>query len=235
MRDSGRLFNEIRKISFIKDFTKYAEGSVLICFGETKVLCNVSVVKEVPKFICGFNQGWVTAEYSLLPRSTNFRVSREAVRGQQSSRTKEIQRLIGRALRAIIDLSAIPGYTFKVDCDVIQADGGTRTAAITGANLAIKEAVKKIKLQGLISDTSKVMKQDVAAISVGMCKGRILVDLDYKEDSNADSDVNFVITKTGEIIEIQGTAEKEPFSEKTFFKMYSLAQKGINDIFKTLS
>ncbi|GGF88584.1 MULTISPECIES: ribonuclease PH [Cysteiniphilum] len=232
MRPSQRQTNEMRKLTIIHQFTKHAEGSVLVSFGDTKVLCNASVLKEVPKFLKDANQGWLTAEYGMLPRSTHSRMDREAARGKQSGRTQEIQRLIGRALRAAVNLNEFPGITIKVDCDVLQADGGTRTAAITGASLAIEDAVKYMQANGLVKEDAKPIQAHVAAISVGVYKETPVLDLDYAEDSDADTDMNIVMTHNGGIIEIQGTAEGTPFSEEDFAQMLALGKKGINEIFK---
>ncbi len=232
MRPSQRQTNEMRKLTVTHQFTKHAEGSVLVSFGDTKVLCNASVLKEVPKFLKDANQGWLTAEYGMLPRSTHSRMDREAARGKQSGRTQEIQRLIGRALRAAVNLNEFPGITIKVDCDVLQADGGTRTAAITGASLAIEDAVKYMQANGLVKEDAKPIQAHVAAISVGVYKETPVLDLDYAEDSDADTDMNIVMTHDGGIIEIQGTAEGAPFSEEDFAQMLALGKKGINEIFK---
>ncbi|WP_440616285.1 ribonuclease PH [Cysteiniphilum sp. 6C5] len=232
MRPSQRQTNEMRKLTVIHQFTKHAEGSVLVSFGDTKVLCNASVLKEVPKFLKDANQGWLTAEYGMLPRSTHSRMDREAARGKQSGRTQEIQRLIGRALRAAVNLNEFPRITIKVDCDVLQADGGTRTAAITGASLAIEDAVKYMQANGLVKEDAKPIQAHVAAISVGVYKETPVLDLDYAEDSDADTDMNIVMTHDGGIIEIQGTAEGKPFSEDDFAQMLALGKKGINEIFK---
>ncbi|WP_151193445.1 ribonuclease PH [Cysteiniphilum sp. JM-1] len=232
MRPSQRQTNEMRELTVIHQFTKHAEGSVLVSFGDTKVLCNASVLKEVPKFLKDANQGWLTAEYGMLPRSTHSRMDREAARGKQSGRTQEIQRLIGRALRAAVNLNEFPGITIKVDCDVLQADGGTRTAAITGASLAIEDAVKYMQANGLVKEDAKPIQAHVAAISVGVYKETPVLDLDYAEDSDADTDMNIVMTHDGGIIEIQGTAEGTPFSEEDFAQMLALGKKGINEIFK---
>lgn len=232
MRPSQRQTNEMRKLTVIHQFTKHAEGSVLVSFGDTKVLCNASVLKEVPRFLKDANQGWLTAEYGMLPRSTHSRMDREAARGKQSGRTQEIQRLIGRALRAAVNLNEFPGITIKVDCDVLQADGGTRTAAITGASLAIEDAVKYMQANGLVKEDAKPIQAHVAAISVGVYKETPVLDLDYAEDSDADTDMNIVMTHDGGIIEIQGTAEGKPFSEDDFAQMLALGKKGISEIFK---
>lgn len=232
MRPSQRQIDEMRKFTVVHQFTKHAEGSVLVSFGDTRVLCNASVLKEVPRFLKDANQGWLTAEYGMLPRSTHSRMDREAARGKQSGRTQEIQRLIGRALRAAVNLTEFPGITIKVDCDVLQADGGTRTAAITGASLATEDAVKYMQANGLIKEGAKPIQAHVAAISVGVYKATPVLDLDYAEDSSADTDMNIVMTHDGGIIEIQGTAEGKPFSESDFAQMLALGKKGINQIFQ---
>ncbi len=231
-RAQERRADQMRELKIEKNYTKHAEGSILVSFGDTKVLCNASVIKDVPRFLRDANQGWLTAEYGMLPRSTHSRMDREAARGKQSGRTQEIQRLIGRALRAAIDLDAIPGYTIKIDCDVIQADGGTRTAAITGASLAIEDAVQYMQKNNLIKDGVDPILSHVAAISVGIVGDEAVLDLDYEEDSNAETDMNIVMTHEGGIIEIQGTAEGKPFSETEFQNMLTLARKGISDIIK---
>ena len=232
MRPSTRKNNELRKVNITKQFTKHAEGSVLIEFGETKVICNASIIKGVPRFLKDENQGWITAEYGMLPRSTHSRMDREASRGKQTGRTQEIQRLIGRSLRAMIDLTQIPGYTIKVDCDVLQADGGTRTAAITGASIALEDAIQTMKEKQQIHHETSPLLSKVAAVSVGIYKGAVITDLDYIEDSDADTDMNIVMTNTSGIIEIQGTAEKEPFSEDAFSQMLALDKDSINQLFE---
>ncbi|APC96411.1 ribonuclease PH [Francisella frigiditurris] len=234
MRPSGRNNDQLRNLKVTHNFTKHAEGSILIEFGDTKVLCTASVTEGVPKFKKDSGEGWLTAEYGMLPRSTHTRMDREAARGKQSGRTQEIQRLIGRALRASVDLTQIPEYTIKVDCDVIQADGGTRTAAITGASLAIKDAVEHMKEKNMIPAEAKPLKAQVAAISVGIYNDNPVLDLDYDEDSNAETDMNVVMNSNGGLIEIQGTAEGKDFSEEEFAKMLTLAKKGIKEIFENL-
>ena len=231
MRSNNRKYNEIRKLNITKQYTKYAEGSVLIEMGDTKVLCNASIISGVPPFLRGTGQGWITAEYGMLPRSTHTRMFREASKGKQSGRTQEIQRLIGRSLRAAIDLNKIPGYTITVDCDVIQADGGTRTAAISGASIAIFDAINIARKQDLLEGCQNPLKTRIAAISVGICHGNVVLDLDYDEDSNADTDMNIVMNDQGGIIEIQGTAEKEAFDDTQLAQMISLAKTGIQHIF----
>jgi len=232
MRPSNRNNDQLRDIKITHNFTKYAEGSVLVEFGNTKVLCNASVEKRVPRFLDAETQGWLTAEYSMLPRSTHSRMRREASQGKQGGRTLEIQRLIGRALRASIDLSKIPGYTIMLDCDVIQADGGTRTASITGACIALKDAITCMQEKEMIAKDINPIISSVAAISVGMYNGEAVLDLDYDEDSNAETDMNIVINSEGGLVEIQGTAEGKDFSENDFAQMLSLAKKGIKQIFK---
>ncbi|AJC48181.1 ribonuclease PH [Allofrancisella guangzhouensis] len=234
MRPSGRNCDQLRTIKVTHNFTKHAEGSVLIEFGGTKVLCTASVIEGVPGFKKDSKEGWLTAEYGMLPRSTHTRMDREAVRGKQSGRTQEIQRLIGRALRASVDLTTIGEYTIKVDCDVIQADGGTRTAAITGASLAIKDAINHMKQKKLIAEDVNPLVSQIAAISVGIYNNEPVLDLDYDEDSNAETDMNVVMNSNGGIIEIQGTAEGKHFSEEEFAKMLGLAKKGIQEIFDTV-
>jgi len=229
-RVDGRNNNEIRETEIERDFTKYAEGSVLVSTGDTKVICTVSVEDSVPYFLRGQDRGWLTAEYSLLPRSTQSRTIREAAKGKRSGRTREIQRLIGRSLRAIIDLDMIGERTLWIDCDVIQADGGTRTASITGAYVALYDAVQYM-IENEMIDKSP-LKGFAAATSVGIVEGEYLLDLCYKEDVNAQVDMNIVMDENGEIIEVQGTAEKEPFSREEMNKFLDLAEKGISDLIK---
>ncbi len=226
MRPSGRAADELRPIALEPGFAKHAEGSCMARFGETHVLCAATVEERVPPFLRNSGAGWVTAEYGMLPRSTHQRTDREAARGRQGGRTMEIQRLIGRSLRAVIDLKALGERQIRLDCDVIQADGGTRTAAITGAWVALK-----IAIDGLIAD--KRLKSDpisgsVAAVSCGILEGAAVLDLDYAEDSAAQADANFVLTGSGGIVEIQGTAETEPFSRDRFNDMMRLAESGIS-------
>ena len=223
-RDDGRAADQLRPISFQRRFTRYAEGSVLVCCGETKVLCNASVEERVPPFMRGEGRGWVTAEYSMLPRSTHTRSPREAVKGKLSGRTQEIQRLIGRSLRAITDLAAMGEITIQIDCDVLQADGGTRTASITGAYLALYDAFAGLVQQGVLPRIP--LKDSVAAISVGLVGGKPLLDLNYAEDSAAEVDMNFVITGSGKFVEVQGTAEEEPFSAEELDILRDLALLG---------
>jgi len=228
MRDSGRPNDKIRELRISKGFLKYPEGSVLVEMGETKVICGVSVEEKVPPFLKNSGKGWLTAEYSMLPRSTHTRSMREAVSGRIGGRTHEIQRLIGRALRAIINLDIIGERTLWVDCDVIQADGGTRTASITGGYIALVDALWSMKKRGQIQKIP--LRDSVAAISVGLVKGEILLDLSYEEDSKAEVDMNFVMTGKGQLIEVQGTAEKKPFTKEQLDVMYQYAYKGTNEI-----
>jgi len=227
-RPSGRAPESLRPIRITRNFTKHAEGSVLVEFGDTKVICTASLVSGVPSFLKGKGQGWLTAEYGMLPRSTGTRMDREAARGKQQGRTVEIQRLIGRSLRAAIDLNALGENTINLDCDVIQADGGTRTAAITGAWVALADAISFLQREGRISESP--LKRAIASVSVGIYEGVPVLDLDYPEDSNADTDMNVVMGDDGGIIEIQGTAEAEPFTEQEFFAMLSLAKAGITQL-----
>lgn len=227
-RPSGRLAAQLRDINITRNFTKNAEGSVLVCFGETKVICTASVEKGVPHFMRGEGRGWVTAEYGMLPRSTNTRMGREASRGKQGGRTVEIQRLIGRSLRAAIDFSKLGENTITVDCDVIQADGGTRTAAITGACVAVVDAINYLQREKLIKDDPLV--QMVAAVSVGIYQGVPVLDLDYPEDSEADTDMNVVMGESGGLIEVQGTAEKAPFAREELNGMLDLAAEGVQQL-----
>lgn len=227
-RPSGRKQDQMREIEMIPHFTKHAEGSVLIKCGETHVLCTASVEEKVPGWMKNSGKGWVTAEYGMLPRSTHSRMDREAARGKQSGRTQEIQRLIARALRAAIDLQKLGERQIKVDCDVIQADGGTRTASVTGGFVALKLAINHLMKIELLTETP--LKDSVAAISCGIYKGTPVLDLDYAEDSDAETDANFVITGKGGIVEIQGTAEQEPFSEAEFQHLLDLAQAGCKEL-----
>ena len=227
-RPSNRQPDQTRPIRITRHYTKHAEGSVLIEFGDTKVICTASVVAGVPPFLRGQGQGWLTAEYGMLPRSTGTRMDREAARGKQQGRTVEIQRLIGRSLRAAIDLEALGENTIHLDCDVIQADGGTRTASITGAWVALADAVAFLKREGRL--TGEPLKRAIASISVGIYQGVPVLDLDYPEDSAAGTDMNVVMGDDGGIIEIQGTAEAEPFSEEEFAAMLKLAKLGISQL-----
>ena len=227
-RLNGRAADELRAVRFERHYTAHAEGSVLIACGGTRVLCTASVEDGVPPFLRGSQQGWVTAEYGMLPRSTHTRTDREAARGKQSGRTQEIQRLIGRSLRTVTDLKALGERQVRIDCDVIQADGGTRTAAITGSFVALHRA-----LNGLVKDgkLAKLPLADhVAAISCGIFQGTPVLDLDYAEDSTAEADANFVLTGSGKIIEVQGTAERAPFSDDELLALLRLARKGVNEL-----
>ena len=225
MRPSGRSHDQLRPIRFTRRYTRHAEGSVLVEFGETKVLCNVSIDEKVPGFLKGKGQGWVTAEYGMLPRSTGSRMQREAAAGKQGGRTQEIQRLIGRSLRAVVDLKQLGERTLTVDCDVLQADGGTRTASITGACVALHDALGVLKDKGLIK--TYPLKNLLASVSVGMVDGLAALDLDYAEDSKAETDMNFVMDAAGGFIEIQGTAEGKTFSLEEMQAMTELARTGI--------
>mgnify|MGYP000011627900 CR=1 FL=1 len=225
MRPSGRAPDELRPIRFTRRYTKHAEGSVLVEFGDTRVLCTVSVEEKVPGFLKGKGQGWVTAEYGMLPRATGNRMQREATAGKQGGRTQEIQRLIGRSLRAVVDLRRLGERTLTVDCDVIQADGGTRTASITGACVALHDALGVLRARKLLAVDP--LRHMLASVSAGIVKGTPVLDLDYAEDSSADTDMNFVMTEAGGFIEIQGTAEGEAFSAAEMQAMTTLAQKGI--------
>lgn len=228
-RKDGRGNQALRQVAITRHFTKYAEGSVLVEFGDTKVLCNASVEESVPPFLRGKETGWVTAEYSMLPRATHTRSPREAAKGKQGGRTLEIQRLIGRSLRAVTDLAVLGERSIYIDCDVLQADGGTRTASITGAYVALADALATLKNKGLIS--SIPLKEAVAAISVGIVKGEVLLDLDYDEDSSAEVDMNFVMTSSQRFVEVQGTAESEPFTLVQMDSMRTLAMEGIRRLF----
>lgn len=230
MRATQRANDELRVINMTRSYTQYAEGSVLIAFGNTKVLCTASVVPGVPKFLKGSGQGWITAEYGMLPRATHTRSEREASRGKQTGRSLEIQRLIGRVLRVSVDLKQLGENTIFLDCDVIQADGGTRTAAITGASVALRDALTVMKQKGeLTQDPRRFM---VAAVSVGIYQGQVLLDLDYAEDSQAETDMNVVMTEQGGILEVQATAEKNAFSKQQLEQMLVVAEKGINQLFE---
>ncbi|MFA5123461.1 ribonuclease PH [Zavarzinia sp.] len=225
MRAHGRHADQLRPISLEPGFSKHAEGSCFVRFGDTHVLCTASVEERVPPWLRGQGKGWVTAEYGMLPRSTHSRNDREAAKGKQSGRTQEIQRLIGRALRAAIDPVVLGEKVIKIDCDVIQADGGTRTASVTGAYVALHQAIEFLMNKGELS--ANPIRTEVAAVSCGLVEGRALLDLDYSEDSNAEADANFVLTGTGEIVEIQGTAESAPFTAEQFAHLFTLAQGGI--------
>ncbi len=228
MRPSGRATDEMRQVKFTRNYTMHAEGSVLVEFGNTKVLCTATIDDRTPPWLRGKGQGWVTAEYGMLPRSTNSRMGREAARGKQGGRTMEIQRLIGRSLRAIVNLEALGERQIIVDCDVIQADGGTRTASISGAYIALCDAVQTLL------NTKKIKKDplmgQLASVSVGIYKGNPVLDLDYAEDSNAETDMNVVMNNAGRFIEVQGTAEGHAYSRDEMNAMLDLAEKGINEI-----
>lgn len=228
MRPSGRALDQLRQIQFTKNFTKHAEGSVLVEFGDTKVICNATIEKKVPPFLRGKSQGWLTAEYGMLPRSTDSRMRREASAGKQGGRTIEIQRLIGRSLRAAVDLAALGERTILVDCDVIQADGGTRTASITGGFVAMSLAIQSLLEQGLL-EVNPILRA-VGSVSVGVYQGHPVLDLDYAEDSTAETDMNLVMTEQGDFIEVQGTAEAAPFSMAEMNAMLGLGQKGIQEL-----
>ena len=220
-----RKNDQMREVSIIPEFNKHAEGSALIKFGDTHVICNASIEKAVPRWMQDKKTGWVTAEYGMLPRSTNERMNREAQRGKQSGRTMEIQRLIGRSLRQVVDLDQLTGYTITIDCDVIQADGGTRTASITGGTIALCKALKEIGKENAINNL-------VAAISVGVHQNELILDLNYEEDSNAECDVNIVMNDNLDLIEVQGTGEEKAFTKEQFNGLMGLAENGIKDLFK---
>ena len=224
-RPSGRAYDQLRRVSFTRRHARHAEGSVLVEFGDTQVLCTASVEETVPPFLRGKGQGWITAEYGMLPRATHTRMAREAARGKQSGRTQEIQRLIGRSLRAVADLKALGDRTVTIDCDVLQADGGTRTASVTGGFVALAEACEQLVQRRLIA--ASPLHGQVAAVSVGIVAGVPVLDLDYAEDSEAETDANFVMTGDGRLVEVQATAEKTPFSEEQFASLLGLARKGI--------
>ena len=228
MRPSKRKPDELRRVSIERAVSMHAEGSCLIKFGNTHVLCTASLEERVPPFLKGQGKGWVTAEYGMLPRATNERMRREASVGHPSGRTQEIQRLIGRSLRAVVDMQKLGERQINIDCDVIQADGGTRTAAITGAWVALHDCITWMKLRDMVKDG--VLRDQVAAISCGLYKGSPVLDLDYAEDSNADADSNFVMTGSGGIVEVQGTAETTAFSEPNFLALMALAKKGIAEL-----
>ena len=228
MRIDNRENNQLRPISFVRNFTKHAEGSVLVSYGDTKVLCTASIETQVPRWLKGTGKGWITAEYGMLPRATHERTQREAAKGKQSGRTQEIQRLIGRSLRAMVDLEKLGENTIHIDCDVLQADGGTRTASITGAAVALVDALERLQ-------AAKKLKADplvglVAAVSVGIKNGEVLLDLNYSEDSSCDTDLNVVMTQKGEFIEIQGTAEEKPFTRAQVDEMLAIAEEGIKQL-----
>lgn len=228
MRPSKRKPDELRRVSFERAVSIYAEGSCLIKFGNTHVLCTASLEERVPPWLKGQGRGWVTAEYSMLPRATKERTRREVTVGHASGRTQEIQRLVGRALRAVVDLQKLGERQISVDCDVLQADGGTRTAAITGAWVALSDCVQWMQVRGMVKDG--VLRDQVAAVSAGIYAGTPVLDLDYAEDSEADADTNFVMTGSGGIVEVQGTAEREPFSQEAFDQLMGLARKGIKEL-----
>ncbi len=228
MRPSGRSPDQLRPVSLEPGFSRYAEGSCLVKFGETHVLCTASVDEKVPPFLRNSGRGWVTAEYGMLPRSTHTRTDREAARGKQSGRTQEIQRLIGRALRAVVDLPAMGERQINIDCDVLQADGGTRTASITGAWVALHFAFERLIKDGKLA--ANPITGQVAAVSCGLFEGTAVLDLDYPEDSKAQADANFVLTGDGGIVEVQGTAEDKPFSEVQFLELMALAKKGVGEL-----
>lgn len=228
MRPSGRTPDEMRPITIETNFTRHAEGSCLIGFGDTKVLVTASLEERLPPWLRGKGEGWVTAEYGMLPRATHTRGSREAAKGKQSGRTQEIQRLIGRSLRAVVDLGRLPEVQVKVDCDVIQADGGTRTASISGAYVALQLAFRHLERIGMLKQSP--LTGQLAAISCGICQGTPLLDLDYAEDSAAETDANFVMVADGGIVEIQATAEETPFAQTEFMSLLALAKKGVADI-----
>ena len=228
MRIDNRENNQLRPISFVRNFTKHAEGAVLVSYGDTKVLCTASIETQVPRWLKGTGKGWITAEYGMLPRATHERTQREAAKGKQSGRTQEIQRLIGRSLRAMVDLEKLGENTIHIDCDVLQADGGTRTASITGAAVALVDALEKLQ-------AAKKLKADplvglVAAVSVGIKNGEVLLDLNYSEDSSCDTDLNVVMTQKGEFIEIQGTAEDKPFTRAQVDEMLAIAEEVIKQL-----
>jgi len=227
-RAHDRQADQLRPVTFCRGFTRYAEGSVLVCFGETRVLCTASVEESVPSFLRGCGRGWVTAEYAMLPRATQVRNPREAARGKVSGRTSEIQRLIGRSLRAVTNLDALGERSILIDCDVLQADGGTRTAAITGAYVALCDALHGLRQRQLLADWP--LRDSVSAVSVGFLADRALLDLDYEEDRGAAVDMNFVITGSGRFVEIQGTAEEEPFSLEQFDSLRKLAMSGCREL-----
>jgi ribonuclease PH len=228
MRPSGRAPDELRSIRLTRSFTKHAEGSVLVEFGDTRVICTASVDSGVPSFLRGSGQGWVTAEYGMLPRSTGSRMGREAARGKQGGRTMEIQRLIGRSLRAVLDLKVLGENTITVDCDVIQADGGTRTASITGGYVALADAIDHMLRKGMIKKSP--LRGQLASVSVGIHEGQAVLDLDYAEDCKAETDMNVVMNEGGDFIEVQGTAEGHPFSMEELTTMLDYARRGIAEL-----
>ncbi len=229
MRPSGRTASQIRPVTITRQYTCHAEGSVLVEFGNTKVLCNATVEEGVPRFMKGQGKGWITAEYSMLPRATHTRSGREAARGKQGGRTLEIQRLIARSLPAAVDLKLLGENTITLDCDVIQADGGTRTASITGACVALVDALTYMRAKGIIK--TNPLKHMIAALSVGIYEGTPIADLEYTEDSEAETDMNIVMTETGKLIEVQGTAEGEPFSFEELDEMLKIGKHGLRELF----
>lgn len=228
MRPSGRAADQAREVKIIRHFTSHAEGSVLVCFGNTQVICTATVEKGVPRWLQGKGQGWITAEYGMLPRATHSRNAREATRGKQGGRTLEIQRLIGRSLRAAVDLKKLGEFTITLDCDVIQADGGTRTASITGACVALVDALRSLQLDKKIKTDPFV--QYISSVSVGIYKGEAVLDLDYPEDSGCETDMNVVMTEGGQFIEVQGTAEGKAFTRAEMNAMMDLAEKGCQEL-----
>ena len=230
MRPSGRAPDQLREIKLTRDYTCHAEGSVLVEFGKTRVICTVSIEEQVPRFLKGKGQGWLTAEYGMLPRSTGSRMRREATQSSQGGRTMEIQRLIGRSLRAVVDLEKLGERTLTVDCDVIQADGGTRTASITGAYVALVDAVRSLQYEKVLNEDP--VNNVIASVSVGIYEGTAVLDLDYAEDSNAETDMNVVMNSDGHFIEVQGTAEGHAFSTEELNEMLALAQTGLNELFE---
>ena len=230
MRPSGRAPHQLREIKLTRNYTCHAEGSVLVEFGKTRVICTVSIDDQVPRFLKGKGQGWLTAEYGMLPRSTGSRMRREATQSSQGGRTMEIQRLIGRSLRAVVDLEKLGERTLTVDCDVIQADGGTRTASITGAYVALVDAVRSLQYEKILNEDP--VTNAIASVSVGIYKGTAVLDLDYAEDSNAETDMNVVMNGDSHFIEVQGTAEGHAFSAEELNEMLALAQTGINELFE---
>ena len=227
-RPSGRTADQLRAVTIQRSYTRHAEGSVLVEFGDTKVLCTASVEQGVPRFLKGSGRGWVTAEYGMLPRSTGTRMARESSKGKQAGRTVEIQRLIGRSLRAAVDMAALGEHQILIDCDVIQADGGTRTASITGACVALVDALRFMQREKMI--VTDPLRALVASVSVGMYQGQPVLDLDYPEDSNAETDMNVIMDEHGGIIEIQGTAEQQAFSEQEMLSMFALAKQGVKHL-----
>ncbi len=230
MRSSNRSYSQLRPVTITRHFTKHAEGSVLVEYGDTKVICTVSFQEGVPSFLKGSKTGWITAEYGMLPRSTHERMKREAAHGKQSGRTQEIQRLIGRSLRTCVDMKLLGENTLHIDCDVIQADGGTRTASITGACVALHDAIKYMLKKNILKQNP--LRFLIASISVGIHQGQAVLDLDYAEDSQAETDMNIVIAENGDFIEIQGTAEKTPFSHTDLVAMLELAKAGTTELFE---